>query len=257
MRHPSQNIHVTSFTLAPAARVTCALLVLFLLLVVVGCSTGKARISQGYDRVHVKREIPQYSGAPAVIEHETRESFWSTAQVEAEPGAIEAATATMPSYKSEAVTFGVPAQGSASTGARDAIDQALAQLSFWTWIGLAMVLGGIAYTWAIFAVPALSRWPRWGSPLLILGGLLVGSWPLLLDRYSGWIVGSVGGSIIIGAMVWVSTRHNAKVEAKKVLTTTTETIEKSGDKVKKTTTKTASGGLEIRAEEVLPGGAQV
>lgn len=136
----------------------------------------------------------------------------------------------------------------ASTGATDAVDQALAQLNIWVMVGLGLVVLGIAYTIARFVFPPLAVLPLWASPALILGGLAVGAYPLLLDRYGGWIFGAVAITVVFTGMYIASWVHNW------LMSRVPRAMGKylSLEEKKEVAKATGSGILDLDAESVIP-----
>lgn len=136
----------------------------------------------------------------------------------------------------------------ASTGATDAVDQALAQLNLWVMAGLGLVVLGIAYTIARFVFPPLAVLPLWASPALILGGLAVGSYPLLLDRYSGWVFAGVAAAVVFTGMYVASWVHNW------LMSRVPRAMGKylSPEEKKAVATATGSGILDLTEESVIP-----
>jgi hypothetical protein len=153
--------------------------VLVLVLVLAGCT------QQGYIKVH------------RVDEDGTRKTIQTT-EVKQPAGAIAPASLTM--GMDHAATQ--PASLSASTGAGQPLDQALAQLSHLPTIGIGLCVIGVLLIVAKAWFPLLPL--ELGIGLMLLGGAII-MLPMLLDRYMWVLVIALVG---VGLYSWNVWRQN-------------------------------------------------
>lgn len=114
---------------------------------------------------------------------------------------IESEVRTPPNPVSPGTAEAGSRGASASTGNQAADDQALAQLAWMPWAGVAMIAVGALSIIGRAWLPVLAILPLGASWALIAAGAGLLVLPLLLDRYSAWILFALLGGVAL-AVAW-------------------------------------------------------
>jgi hypothetical protein len=120
-----------------------------------------------------------------------------TIKVEQPQNPIDAATVRIVTAAPSGTTPGTVIDLSTGKSSAVEFDQAIAQTKPLTWVGMAFCAGGLALFILKVKIPTLPWWT--GLACIGTGGVFI-IIPVLLDRYSHWIMGGIA-AVLLGGLI--------------------------------------------------------